>query len=378
MFKIKHKCLIYDTTLRDGEQMPGVVFSPEQKLDLAYEASRFNVDYMDIMPVISETEAGLSRVLLETGLREKLVAATMLRESHVDVAAELGFKHIILFTPVSDIHLRHKLGTTHEENKDRSQELVEYAKARGLRVAFAAEDATRTDPAALIDFMGALGNLEYFMPCDTLGCLTPQASKTFYGGLVAASDVKIGLHVHNDFGLATANTLAGIEAGAAVFSGTFTGIGERAGNAPIEEVCTALKYMHGVDLGVRFRDLTWICGKVSAYSKMDMQKHKPIIGENVFRHESGIHVDGVLKNPLTYENFNPADIGQKRKIMYGKHSGKAVIRSLLERNNLPASIIRESLAMIKQYSAENKRSLTEQEALQIIRKALPMPLPITA
>jgi isopropylmalate/homocitrate/citramalate synthase len=362
--KIKQKIKIYDTTLRDGEQMPGVVFSPEEKLKLALKISDFGADIIGIMPAISEEEKKVARVLSNIGLNSDITAATMLRKEHIDIAAEVGAQRIILFTSVSDIHLKNKIGITREENINKSLEFIEYASKLGLIVDFATEDATRADMNYLIEFINSVSKkVDYFLPCDTLGILTPFQTYNFIKEIKQNCNCKIGMHVHNDFGQATANTLAGLEAGADLFSGTFNGLGERTGNAPIEEVIMALKIQYGLDLDVKYKLINNICSSVERYSKVKLQKHKPISGRNAFSHESGIHVDGVLKYPLNYENFDPGIIGRRREIIFGKHSGKSGLKCLFG-DRLSDEILSDILRQIKAKSQLEKRAFSEKEIIR--------------
>jgi len=322
--------LIHDTTLRDGEQMPGVVFSFEEKLNLAEKFIDFGVDLIDIMPAVSKTEFRLTKSLTDF-YPDKISASCRLKKEDVDLTMKSGAKRITLFTPLSDIHLERKLRISREENVRRSEEMIDYVKSHGLLVDFACEDSTRADMDYLLSFIKNVENkVEMFFVADTLGCLTPKSTFDFISEIKQNCKCKISLHVHNDFGLATANTLEGIRAGANVFSGTFTGIGERAGNTPIEEVCIALKFLHGMDMNVRYEKLTKICRLVEKFSGIKLQRHKPVVGTNVFSHESGIHVDGIIKNPKTYEYFDPIIVGQKRRLLLGKHSGKSLLRYVLK------------------------------------------------
>ncbi len=352
--------VIYDTTLRDGEQMPGVVFTKSQKLELAKKSADFGSDIIDLMPAVSKTEREITEILAGT-LKNKVLAATMMDKKHIDLAYSCGVGRVILFTPVSDIHLNNKLKVSRKKNLENSLRCLDYALEKGLKVSFAAEDATRADISYLIDFINAMeGKIDYFIPCDTLGVLTPWQTYKFIGKLKSETDCRLGLHIHNDFGQATANTLAGIEAGAELFSGTFTGIGERAGNAPIEEVIVSLRFQYGIKLPVKYKMLHEICSLVEKYSGVALQKHKPVSGENAFSHESGIHVDGILKYPPNYENFNPEMIGRKRRILFGKHSGTSGLKYFFG-NRFNEKEYSHIIQQIKTLSEYEKRAFSEDE-----------------
>lgn len=354
---------IYDTTLRDGEQMPGVVFLKDEKIKLAKKMSEFGVGIIGLMPAVSESEREIAEYLSGCGLQSQITAATMMKKEHIDIARDCCAQRIILFTSVSDIHLNKKLCISREENLERSLKFVDYAKEQGMSVDFAGEDSSRADMSYLISFINALGDkIDYFLPCDTLGFLTPMQTYDFIKKLKGETDSKIGLHVHNDFGQATANTLAGIEAGADLFSGTFNGIGERAGNVPLEEVIVALRYQYGKEMPLKYEMLSEICSLVEQYSQVILQKHKPISGNNAFSHESGIHVDGVIKHARNYENFNPEIIGRKRRLLFGKHSGTNGLRYLFK-GRFTDNQYQEILQAIKSKSVIEKRAYSEGEVL---------------
>jgi len=373
MDKIKRKCLICDTTLRDGEQMPGVVFGPEEKIDLATRFSEFGVDVIEVMPAVSNSEGILTRQLCSMGLDSGITASTMLKKEHIELAIDCGVQSITLFTPLSDIHLKYKLKVSRDENLNRALDMVDFARGHGLGVNFAGEDSTRADINHVIDFINAIAKkIEYFIPCDTLGCLTPESTYSFFKKLKEKCHCKLGLHGHNDFGLATANVLAGIGAGAELFSGTFGGIGERAGNASIEEVCVALKFLKGIDLDVDYSMLTEICSLVQKYSGIRLQPHKAVVGENSFAHESGIHADGVIKHPRTYENFDPEFVGQRRKFLFGKHTGRGILKHILEEHGLSELGADEKINYLKRISENSHRSLSESELISFFSQEYPM------
>jgi homocitrate synthase NifV len=364
MSMIKQRIGIYDTTLRDGEQMPGVVFSPKEKIELGVKICEFGVDAIELMPAVSSAE-----ILAAKGLcgRAPVVCSTLSRKSHIDLAKECGARRIVLFTSLSDIHLAHKLGISREKNLQRSREFIEYASKKGLEVDFAGEDSSRADFSYLTEFINAIGDqIGHFLPCDTLGCLSPFETYSFIKNIKETCPCKIGLHVHNDFGLATANTLAGLQAGADMFSGTFTGIGERAGNAAIEEVVVALNHIHGVELGVKYGMIDEICALVQKYAGINLQEHKPICGRNSFTHESGIHVDGILKYPLNYELYDPIFVGRRREILFGKHSGKGALKHLFGDRFSEETLLFISNE-IKKKSELGKRAFSEEEIMGLLK-----------
>ncbi len=353
---------IFDTTLRDGEQMPGVVFSPEEKIELAIKSSEFGCDVIKTMPSVSDSEAALVKRISNLGLKAEIGSACMLKKEHIKKTVESGVDRIMLFTPVSDLHLEHKLKITREENLQRALEMIDFAKDYGVKIDFATEDATRSDRNYLLDFSERISRyIEYFYPADTLGCLTPFQTRELFRKLCKKCRCKLAAHSHNDFGMATANTLAAIEGGASGFTGTFIGIGERAGNAPIEEVCLALRYLYQVELKLDFKKIKEICDLVRKYSGVELQRHKPLVGENAFAHESGIHIDGMMKNPRMYENFDPRTIGPKTKFLFGKHRGSSAIRYMLGGSKKSDREIRVMLSRIKKFSQENKKCLSETE-----------------
>lgn len=363
---------IHDTTLRDGEQMPGVVFSPEQKIELAMLFSDFGASYIELMPAVSTDEIMVAKTLCKMGLASKLTASTMLNKDSVDLALGCGLECVTLFTPLSDIQLE-TVRMKRDENLMKSLEMVEYALSHGLRVGFAGVDVTRANMEYVKNFMNTLPRkMEYFMVCDTLGCLTPIKAYVFFKEICSKTRLPVCLHEHNDFGLATANTLMGIAAGAELFSGTFTGIGERAGNAPIEEVVSSLRFLYGIDLPVKYEKMTEICSIVEKYSEVRLQDHKPVVGRNAFRHESGIHVDALLKNARSYEFFDPELVGRRRSIAAGKHSGGSIL-DYLTGQKIQAKERLEILAKIKSESQMRGRSLTRDEVMKILNCDEPLP-----
>ena len=362
---------IHDTTLRDGEQTPGVVFRPNEKIRLAKKAIEFGVDLIDVMPTVSDSEFRVTKELAAM-FGEKVSATCRSKKEDIDLAISAGAKRATLFSPLSDLHITQKLRISREENIKRSVEMIDYAVSRGLIVDFAGEDATRADLGYLKEFLQAIHKkIGIFFIADTVGCLTPEPARKLVWYVKNNTSCLVGLHMHNDFGMATANTLEGIRAGADVFSGTFTGIGERAGNAPIEEVCVAIKHLYNIEYDFKWKleMLKEICDYVQKISGVTLQKHKPLVGENAFSHESGIHVDGVLKNARTYEFLEPEAVGHKRRIVIGKHSGKKALQHLvggkISLDGLDASNMELAMKEIKKIH-EEKESVSKEELQSIL------------
>jgi isopropylmalate/homocitrate/citramalate synthase len=360
------KPLIFDTTLREGEQTPTVVFKPEQKIELARKFSEFGVNYIDVMPAVSENEKKTVKRLVKEELDAEIIATCRLKKEDIDSALDCDVKRVALFTPVSDLHLQYLVKTNKEENLKRAVESIEYTKSHGLEVDFALVDSSRADEYYLRQFIEKIsGKVETIFLGDSMGCWTPKRTFEVVKSVKNYCKSLVGLHEHNDFGLATANTLAGLEAGADVFSGTFTGIGPRAGNASNEEVCMALEHLYKIPLGLKYEMLSEICNLVEKYSGFKVQNHKPIIGEYVYTHESGLHVAALSREPKTFENFEPKAIGRERRVLLGKHSGKSAIRYVLKDKNASERDVELLLDKVKKKSENEKRSLTKDEVLTL-------------
>jgi methanogen homocitrate synthase len=232
----------------------------------------------------------------------------------------------------SDLHLEHKLHLSRDQALNVCMNSVEYEKDHGLFVAFSAEDATRTD----LDFLKRVyKKAEEFGAdrvhiADTVGAISPQGMDFLVRELKKSINVEIALHCHNDFGMALINSITGLLAGGSAVSTTINGIGERAGNASLEELIMTLKIIYGVDLGFKIKHIQELSNLVEKYTQIKTPANKPIVGRNIFRHESGIHVDAVIEEPLTYEPFLPEMTGQNRQLVLGKHSGCRAVKAKLD------------------------------------------------
>ncbi|WP_456416939.1 homocitrate synthase family protein [Methanocaldococcus sp.] len=317
---------IYDTTLRDGEQTPGVCFTKEQKLNIARKLDELGINQIEAgFPIVSEREAEIVKAIANEGLNADILALCRTLKKDIDKAIDCDVDGIITFIATSPLHLKYKFnGKSLDDILKMGVEAVEYAKEHGLFVAFSAEDATRTPIEDLIKVHRAAeeSGADRVHIADTAGCATPQSMEFICKKLKEnLKKAHIGVHCHNDFGFAVINSIYGLIGGAKAVSTTVNGIGERAGNAALEELIMALTVLYDVDLGLNLEVLPELCKMVEEYSGIKLPKNKPIVGELVFSHESGIHVDAVIENPLTYEPFLPEKIGIKRNIVLGKHSG---------------------------------------------------------
>jgi len=323
---------IVDTTLRDGEQSPGVAFSVAEKVEIAKFLATMGVKEMEVgAPVMGGSEAEACKAIASSGLSSRVFAWNRAQIKDIEASLSCGVSSLFISCPVSDIHIEKRLGKTRRWVFDRFLETIPVAKKEGCYIACGLEDASRAVPSFLIEvcrFLEGLG-VDRLRLCDTVGVLTPSKTFKLISEIKGHISIPIEMHAHNDFGLATANSLAGIEAGATFVDTTVLGIGERAGNASLEEVVMALEYLFHKRTGIYTARLREVSIYISSIIKRDIPISKPIVGENAFTHESGLHVDGVVKEPLCYEPFPPEDVGMKRRLIIGKHSNRRIIEDRL-------------------------------------------------
>ncbi len=368
---ISDKVRILDTTLRDGEQTAGVVFTRHEKVHLARLLSEVGVPALEAgYPVLGEEERKCVRAVVEAGLDIEVAAFCRARPEDVQAAAACGVKTVVISISTSDEHLQKKFGRSRQWVLDRMGAAVEEAKANGMTFNVSAEDASRTDLEFLRQYYRQAQELgaERVRYCDTLGVHEPFTVYQRVQELTGSLTVPIEMHMHNEFGMATANVLAGLRAGADGVVCSIGGLGERTGNSPLEEVVMALRHLYEVDVGIdttRFRELS---EDVAQATGRAIPIWKAIVGTNVFAHESGIHADGVLKNPRNYEVFSPEEVGLERQLVVGKHSGSRTIyhkfRSEfgIELTDEEASDI---LAQARAMAVELKRALFDKELMYI-------------
>lgn len=360
---------IFDTTLRDGEQTPGVTVTPQQKLQVAIKLDELGIDAIEAgFPIVSQGEMQAIRLIAKQGLKAEICGLARTIESDIDAALKCDLGYVHTFIATSDIHMQYKLKMTREQVLLKAVNAVEYAKKHGLQVEFSAEDATRSDRMFMLEVFKAVKNAgadRLDIP-DTVGYATPQYVAGLVKEVVSSSRLPVSVHCHDDFGLAVANSIAGIIAGASCAHVTINGLGERAGNASLEEFVMALQCLYQKRHGIKTELLYDTSKFVSNTMGIIVQPNKAIIGENAFGHESGIHTHGILNNPLTYEPISPELVGRKRWLQAGKHAGAHGIRAMLEEFGIKPSDEQLKTIVEKQKNIADKgKPITTADLLSI-------------
>ncbi len=327
------KIYIFDTTLRDGEQTPGVALTVDEKIQIAQKLSKLGVDKIEAgFPASSKGELESCKRIKALDLNSTIVGLSRSVKNDIDAVLDADLEYIHLFIGTSPLHRDYKLKMSKETIIQKATESIDYAKDHGLEVEFSAEDATRTEKEFLFDFYDAVidAGTDFIDVPDTVGVLTPIITEQLITDLKSKFNTPLSVHFHNDFGLATANTLKAIECGANQAHVTVNGMGERTGNASLEELIVTLKVAYDIDLGMDTTRLYSLSNLIGRITGIKMPVNKPIVGDNAFAHESGIHVHGILNNSSTYEGISPDLVGHSRKIILGKHTGANALKSKLK------------------------------------------------
>jgi len=363
------RILFSDCTLRDGEQQAGVVLDRAAKVAIARSLDELGIYEIEAGTVASSEEDRLAITdMCRLGLTSKISALCRGLNDDMDVAADLGVWGVRLSFPISLLERKHKLkGISDDDYLKRTLDLCEYGRRKGLYVIFSPYDTTRAELPFLRRLCAELeraGTVDRLRVVDTTGCALPAAI-TYITGQIrdVAPKLPLEIHCHNDFGLACANTLAGIVAGADYASTTINGLGERSGNAATEEVAMALEVLYGVSTGLNLTKLTAVSKMVAELSGVRTQVNKAVVGESAFRHESGMVVAGLLQDPYTAEAYEPELVGQKRQILLGKKSGLVSIAHKVKELALPIpeQSFPDMLNRVKQLAVSKHRALTDDE-----------------
>jgi 2-isopropylmalate synthase len=323
----KRKIRILDSTLREGEQHPGVSFTIKQRIQIAWMLDSFGVDQIEISPVVSPDHAEATKTIIKQGLRADIVAHTRAIKSDVDIAIGCGATWVATYMGISDIHLSAKLKITREEAKIRALEVADYIKSHGLKSRFTMEDASRTEPAFLIEMCKEMNRkgIERVSIPDTVGIMRPKGMynlvRMVYDS-IDKSKTSLDVHCHNDIGLALANALSGCEAGADQIHTTIDGFGERTGIPSLSETAVALTLVYKSNNDLRLHMLRDLSKTISEYIDLPIPESRPVVGDSAYKHKAGTHLAAILRNPAAYEIIEPKTVGNRRKIVFGELAGK--------------------------------------------------------
>ena len=368
--KSKKHVNIIDTTLRNGEQTAGVVFSRHEKIRIAKMLDEIGIPEIEIgTPALGAVEREIIKAIFNEDFNARLFVYCEADPKNIEYAVECGAKNVVINISTSDIHIKEK----YKKNKTwvigRLRQTIKEAKRNGLTFIVSAEDATRADLEFLLKLISisAKKGAHRFRICDTVSRLDPFRTFLYISTILSAVNVPIEVYNHNDFGMATANGIAGIRGGASSLVVSVGGLGEGTGNAAMEEIVMALRYLENIELGIDTSKFREIAEYVARSSSRAIPVWKAIVGTNVFAHESGIHADGVIKNPKNYEVFNPKEVGLTRQLVVGKHSGSHTILHKFKEFDIDLTDkeANDLLTMARDMSIDLKRPLFDKELMYV-------------
>jgi isopropylmalate/homocitrate/citramalate synthase len=333
---------ILDSTLREGEQHPGVSFSNKQRIQIAWMLDSFGVDQIEISPIVSLDHRDATKIILKQGLKADIVAHVRAIKSDIDVAIDCDATWVATYLGISDIHLASKLRISREEAKIRALDVADYIKSHGLKSRFTMEDASRTDPEFLLDMCKEINDrgIDRISIPDTVGIMRPRGMynvvKLIHDN-IDNSKTALDVHCHNDVGLALSNALSGCNGGADQIHTTIDGLGERNGIPALAETAVALNLIYKSNNDFRLHMLRDLSKTISEYTHIPIHESKPLVGESAYKHKAGTHLAAILRNPSAYEIIEPKQVGNRRQIVFGELSGKNGSAYLLSILGLDAS-----------------------------------------
>ncbi len=338
--RLPERVYIWDETLRGGEQSPGVIFDVDDKIELSKLMDEIGVAVIDAgFPMMSEGEREAIKALVDLGLEAEVGATVRCEEEDIDTAIELGVENLYMFHTTSKFHLHHKQNMDEEDCRDKVLDAIDYVNERGVQFDFISEDTTRSD----LDFVTHLfkevneRGARCIIICDTASSITPGSMFSLTSKLIEDIGGSWGVHCHNDFGLAVANTIAAIRAGVEYPTLTVNSLGDSSGNPSMEEVIMIAEKLMGIDTGIDTTRLYELCKMVERRSGVYLSPQKPICGYNSYRHESEVHVSGILAHAGSYEPIPPEEVGRERDFVLGKHSGPTSVKRLLDTEGVTLS-----------------------------------------
>ena len=318
------KISVLDSTLREGEQHPGVSFTNKQRIQIAWMLDYFGVDQIEISPVVSPDHKEATKTIIKQGLRADIVSHGRALTEDIDVSLACDAKWVAAYLGISDVHLKDKLRITKEQALERAVKTVSYAKEHGLKIRFTVEDGSRADPEFLITVCKAIqeAGVDRISLPDTVGIMRPIGMYNFVKSVRSIIDTPLDVHVHNDIGFALANAFSACEAGVDQIHTTIDGIGERTGIPSLAEVAVALTYLYKSPNDFRLDMLADLSRLIEQYTTIRPYDSKPIVGTSAYKHKAGTHLAAILKNPAAYEPIPPRVVGNHRTIVFGELAGK--------------------------------------------------------
>ena len=369
---MRNDLIIEDTTLRDGEQTPGIAYDKDTKINIYNTLVKAGIKWLEVgIPAMGGEELETVKILNDKGLEDNVTTIAWNRGIKEDIkqSIDLGFKAIHIGLPTSQIHLKNSVNKSKQWVIQQATELIKFAKDCNVFVSISAEDVGRTDISFLQEYASYIteAGADRLRLSDTVGILPPESYANIIKAVQKVSNIDIQCHAHNDYGLAVANTLESIKAGVKYFHVTVNGIGERAGMADLSQMVLLLKNIYGIDLGIDTTKLLELSQIVSFYTKTPLYPWQPIVGENIFSHESGIHANGTLKCGNAFEPFSPELVGRERKIVIGKHSGKHALKYVLEKSsiNVNEEILPSLLNQVRALSIASRSCLSEAQLISL-------------